>query len=184
MVTYRYLGSATTDANGRSKYNFTGSGAGEIDFIASLDNPITGSSIVSEPYSLLDAIFFDGATTDNSSRYYVNTTHTSIAFSTDHYELTFGADARYLDLRNIVDSVKGKTVNVEVDLELPTGASAYVRTQNLSPNPQGTAVTGNATAKLENVVVPADNTNCYFRITFTASSGDVAKFKNFRIYPV
>lgn len=59
MVAYRYLGSATTDANGIAKYNFTGSGAGEVDYIASLDNPITDGSIVSNTYEVTDATFYD-----------------------------------------------------------------------------------------------------------------------------
>ena len=64
MTSYRYLGSATTDANGIAKYNFTGSGAGEIDVVASLDNPVESGSIVSETYSILDALFYDDALTD------------------------------------------------------------------------------------------------------------------------
>ena len=65
MTSYRYLGSATTDANGIAKYNFTGSGAGEIDFIASLDNPIVDGSIVSETYNVWDCLMYDGGTINN-----------------------------------------------------------------------------------------------------------------------
>lgn len=59
MTSYRYLGSATTNANGVATYNFTGTGAGKIDVIASLDNPITDSSLVSVPCSVLDTFFMD-----------------------------------------------------------------------------------------------------------------------------
>ena len=59
MTTYKYLGYGVTDENGVAHldhdangdpltHSYTGVGAGEIDVLASLDNPITSSSIVSE----------------------------------------------------------------------------------------------------------------------------------------
>ena len=71
-VTYNYLGYGVTDSNGVAKldhdadgeeisHSYTGTGAGEIDVIASLDNAstISDSSIQSEPYTVLDGIFKD-----------------------------------------------------------------------------------------------------------------------------
>ena len=70
MTNYRYLGYGVTDSNGVAKldhdangdplsHSYTGVGAGEIDVVASLDNPITSSSIVSVPCNVLDATFYD-----------------------------------------------------------------------------------------------------------------------------
>lgn len=59
MTSYRYLGYGTTDSNGVAHYTYTGTGAGEVDVIASLDNPISEGSIVSETYSIQDLLAYD-----------------------------------------------------------------------------------------------------------------------------
>lgn len=69
MVSYRYLGSALTNANGVATFDYQGTGAGEIDVIASLDKPITDGSIVSETYGVIDAIQKNDITT-NSDEWY------------------------------------------------------------------------------------------------------------------
>ena len=71
-VNYVYLGYGTTDENGECKldhdangdsisHSYTGTGAGKIDVVASLDSPssISDSSLVSETYEVLDCIFYD-----------------------------------------------------------------------------------------------------------------------------
>lgn len=72
MTSYRYLGYGTTDANGvahlkknasgQDVNGYVGTGAGEVDVIASLDNPISQGSIVSETYSIWDTLQYDGGT--------------------------------------------------------------------------------------------------------------------------
>jgi len=78
MVNYRYLGYGITneqgiatldhDANGDPiTHSYTGTGAGEIDIVASLDDnsKISDSSIQSETYSVIDGTFKDiGTSTD------------------------------------------------------------------------------------------------------------------------
>ena len=70
MTNYVYLGYGTTDSTGKAKldhdangdaisHSYTGTGAGEIDVVASLDKPITEGSVVSTPYPVLDCIFMD-----------------------------------------------------------------------------------------------------------------------------
>ena len=74
MTSYTYLGYGTTDSNGVAKldhdangdpisHSYTGVGAGEIDLLASTDNPITSSSCQSEPYTLWDYLFYDDGVT-------------------------------------------------------------------------------------------------------------------------
>ena len=71
MVSYRYLGYGITDENGVAKlkydpngdemaHSYTGVGAGEVDIVASTDDPqhISGTSL-QETYPLLDATFYD-----------------------------------------------------------------------------------------------------------------------------
>ena len=71
MTSYRYIGYGVTDSNGVAHLDhdpqgnpingYTGTGAGEVDVIASTDNPITGSSIVSEIYGVFDTRWYDKA---------------------------------------------------------------------------------------------------------------------------
>ena len=63
-MAYRYLGSATTNANGVAELNFTGTGRGELDIVASTSNPISGSSLVSGTYEVLDCLVYDDGVTD------------------------------------------------------------------------------------------------------------------------
>ena len=71
-MSYVYLGYGTTnsdgvahldhDANGdKIQHSYTGVGAGEIDVVASLDNPVSSGSIVSEPYEVLDTSFYQNS---------------------------------------------------------------------------------------------------------------------------
>ena len=82
MTSYRYLGYGVTDSNGVAhlKKNakdqdidgYTGVGAGEIDIIASLDNPIVDGSIVSETYSVWDYLFYDDGITSPKTANWTN----------------------------------------------------------------------------------------------------------------
>lgn len=76
MRRYRYLGYGTTNSNGVAHLDhdpqgnpingYTGTGAGEVDVVASLDNPIIDGSIVSEPYPVFDCPVYDGDNTPTS----------------------------------------------------------------------------------------------------------------------
>ena len=75
-MSYVYLGYGTTNSEGVAHldhdadgepidHSYIGVGAGEIDVLASLDNPIVEGSIVSEIYEILDCLFVDfGANTN------------------------------------------------------------------------------------------------------------------------
>ena len=73
MTVYKYLGWGKTDENGVAKldhdangdpltHSYTGVGAGEIDVVASLDNPVSSGSIVSETFSVMDTLLYDTGT--------------------------------------------------------------------------------------------------------------------------
>lgn len=89
MKRYRYLGYGTTNSNGVAHLDhdpqgnpingYTGTGAGEIDVVASLDNPIIDDSIVSEPYPVFDCPVYDGDNTPVS----INFSKTNNAVVTD-----------------------------------------------------------------------------------------------------
>lgn len=72
-MVYKYLGYGVTDSNGVAKldhdaegqelqHSYTGVGAGEIDVVASLDNPVESGSIVSETLSVMDTLLYDTGT--------------------------------------------------------------------------------------------------------------------------
>ena len=75
-MSYRYLGYGITDSNGEAKleydengnhldHSITGTGAGELDIVASLDNPIGSGSLVSEIYEVWDYIVYDNGTSSD-----------------------------------------------------------------------------------------------------------------------
>ena len=79
-MVYKYLGWGITNENGVAKldhdaqgqeisHSYTGSGAGEIDVVASLDNPVVEGSIVSETFSVWDTLFHDEMTPYDSSKW-------------------------------------------------------------------------------------------------------------------
>ena len=73
MTVYKYLGYGVTNESGVAKleynsegqkrdHSYTGVGAGEIDVVASLDNPVESGSIVSETLPVLDTLMYDTGT--------------------------------------------------------------------------------------------------------------------------
>lgn len=88
MVVYRLLGSGVTDANGVASVNYTGAGAGEMDFIASTSNPIDESSLVSETFALIDATWIDYATQENHRDVWYNHANTRSERKSEYTELT------------------------------------------------------------------------------------------------
>ena len=72
-MVYKYLGYGVTNENGVAKleynsegqkrdHSYTGVGAGEVDVLASLDNPVSQGSIVSGTYPVWDTIRYDDGT--------------------------------------------------------------------------------------------------------------------------
>ena len=69
-MVYKYLGYGVTDSNGVAKldhdaegqelqHSYTGVGAGEVDVVASLDNPVSSGSIVSGTLPVFDCYKYD-----------------------------------------------------------------------------------------------------------------------------
>ena len=93
MTFYKYLGYGVTNSEGVAHldhdadgepidHSYTGVGAGEIDVLASLDNPIVDGSIVSETYSVWDYLFYDdGITTPKTANYAIDTWEGGFSFS-------------------------------------------------------------------------------------------------------
>jgi hypothetical protein len=73
-MAYRLIGTGTTNAQGVAicSNNYVGTGKGEVDFIASTDNPIVEGSLQSVPSSVIDGIFRDGGTSSDHNDSWTN----------------------------------------------------------------------------------------------------------------
>lgn len=65
MVLYRYIGQGVTNANGVASINYTGSGKGKMEVVASTDRPVSEGSLQSKIYSVLDCYVKDMGTLDD-----------------------------------------------------------------------------------------------------------------------
>jgi hypothetical protein len=79
-TTYTPIGYGITDENGIAKldhdmngdsltHSYTGTGAGKVDIVASLDSEIGDGSLVSETYELLDCKMYDDGTSSSNSKW-------------------------------------------------------------------------------------------------------------------
>lgn len=164
MVNYIYKGYGVTDSNGIAHldhdasgnpltHSYTGVGAGEIDVVASLDNPIVDGSIVSETLSVLDCIKYDDMETNHLSIYnYANSAN--LLYSTEwalsgsnslkwDYDNTGAVATKYWGWQFIqnpsstsafdIESIRGKNVKLEMDInsnvsfDASTNAGFYIR---------------------------------------------------------
>ena len=116
MTNYRYLGYGVTNENGVAHleydedgepltHSYTGVGAGEIDVLASLDNPIVEGSIVSVPCNVLDCLKYDGCTISN---------HNDI-WDTSDPNLTFERKTDYTSIKQKVTTSRATTYLKNID---------------------------------------------------------------------
>lgn len=179
---YRIYGGGITGNNGAVGGIYTCSGAGKKEIVGKSGN------LVSETYDVLDCIYYDDMSTDTNTNYYLNTLNNSISYDSTNKKLVVTAlnsNGMYVDLRGLLNQVKGKTVKIEVDVE-PINCSL-----RLQCFPQGNGVNltdlvSTATTLItEPYDVPSDSTNAYFRISGSyVSSSSSFKFKNWKIYVV
>ena len=142
MTNYTYLGWGTTDSNGIAKldhdadgepidHSYTGSGVGEVDVVASLDNPIVSGSVVSTPYEVLDTLFYDdGTETPTSSRYNITSGDTNVSVVTDgiKVERTSASSSSYCDIKinnstSWRDSSKNYCIEADITFGRPSGSN-------------------------------------------------------------
>ena len=215
MTVYKYLGWGITNENGVAKleynsegqkfdHSYTGVGAGEVDVVASLDNPVVEGSIVSGTLPVLDCIWYDPLTeTPLKNNWY--STNLNLNTDSDGTLLTNNSS------NNLY--FKPYPSNADLMLDTPFIVEFTVKSISGSVQPQivGSAVSagwiqdeGNGTHRLE---IQADsqvhkfkseNSDTYVTLTdFTqttltgqsfvrfliASNGSV-KLNDFKIYPI
>lgn len=218
-VNYVYLGYGTTDENGECKldhdangdsisHSYTGTGAGKIDVVASLDSPssISDSSLVSETFVVYDCILYDNATisSHNDSMWSVET-GLQLSRYTDYSEVAEVSTAN----ANMYCTIPSECV-VELDLKqiggtngnfwlnLKTTSNAYKSGTNLN-NVGGSVETWtHLKLEFENGVCTYTNMNNNQSTTFNTGITDANmrfalntgnnitahQFKNFKVYPI
>lgn len=195
MTSYRYLGYGVTNSNGVAHLDhdpqgnqidgYTGTGAGEVDVIASTDNPISSGSIVSETYSVIDAIYNDDGTSDTKANYYWNTNNGSLANNDGRMVMTaLNANTLYCDLRKIADTVKGKTVSYQCDV-VPNNCEVRLEiyTTSGSANYYTDWISTGSILKLEDIFIPSDSATGFFRVLMrNNSTGSSFAFKNLAVW--
>ena len=220
-VTYIYKGYGITDENGKAHleydssgnpltHSYTGTGAGEIDIVASLDDTITESSIISNTYKLIDAKILDPCTTETTGRWYNYQNILSLTYNDSGLTITkeeSNNTQRYLywnDTAISTTKVGGYNsittpMQIEFDATAMTGSIQLVFVDNASPSNQRfieITSTGHYQIVLdgETVTVYCDNTqignslaltgtNTQFRLGFNAANESIT-LKDLLIYPI
>ena len=210
MTTYRYLGWGKTNENGIAKldhnsegqeieHSYTGTGAGEIDVLASLDNPVAEGSIVSGTYSVIDATFRDGATGTDYNSKIVN--HANILqydrqedgtlltapTSRGYWIFNQTSSSEYPLSENFCIECDIVSVTSGVKLNLVNGVWAYWdfgNESNLHIKIECTdteqVITVNGHEEYRHLHTYSENTSVRFQVDQNAS----VKYKNFIIYPI
>ena len=215
---YVFLGSGTTDSNGVAKldhdangdpisHSYTGVGAGEIDLLASTDNPITSSSCQSEIYELIDATILDNATSSSYNDVWYNQQNAVNTRGDTYSEITENGGTAILRLKtaNSIDKTNicvefdvwqdGSTSNNFMSFANTTG-STYTGTYNLGNLNLQTETWNHIKLEIDNngVITPNGLTSAQKTLSVNTDKmwfcfltiGDITKirFKNFMCYPI
>lgn len=213
MATYRFCGHGITnnngiatldyDANGNPLQNsgLVGTGVGELDIVASLDDPnsISDSSLQSETYSIIDATFVDnGVSTDHNDTGWNKTNLPDTLDRTDGTKIEqvdTSTGAFYYRSQSTTDNIC-----IEFDAYLTTNGVAFFSFRQNSTNVK--AIYGTQLADYEanawnHIKLEVKNGNYYLngsttgvslstwnRLFLSAYNGYYMKYKNFVIYPI
>ena len=211
----RYLGYGTTDSSGVAKldhdangdsisHSYIGVGAGELDVLASLDNPVVEGSVVSEPYEVIDAFVKDNCTTDTSL--WTSSTATIDRTSGEYMQVTgTGSSNSIIFVKNNVNDIFDYTQSYAFEFDgLNVNASSiYVYVGSSSKggisNPTSSVFSSirlEYDASTQKIKIFKDGTQQGNDVSLTAFSsnfgirlvdwqGDMDfKMKNFRAYPI
>ena len=217
MANYRYLGYGITneqgiahldhDANGDPiTHSYTGTGAGELDIIASLDDStkISESSIQSETYSIFDYLCYDGGVTGDKSSDWTassgisvstddtgtllsannNQTYTSSKLLTGDFEATFQA-TNSGSIR--IGFNKASDSTVQTKIITPTNDGLYYYKINRIGSTWRFQYSSDGTNWTDRTI-PVNNItdeDCYFLFSIEVSgSTRTIKYKDLRIYSI
>ena len=139
MVLYRYIGQGVTNRNGVASINYTGSGKGKMEVVASTDRPVSEGSLQSETFVVLDATYKDtGTDVPKTATWYNQDNAFTVTPSTDGTLISCSATASksYFAAGNSFSTSYKFTAPlcVEVDIDSVTGSdTVLVLMSNISP---------------------------------------------------
>lgn len=214
-MAYRYLGYGITNDKGIAKlefdengdpltHSYTGTGAGEIDIVASLDDStkISEGSLQSKTYSVLDGYWYDdGISNPKKVNWYTPSTNFTVQIDSDgtlltststsplHYwannytQISIGAFAIEFDL------VSYNTNNESgIRLNGTNSHSIYFGEVNCPQNCHFKLIVDGTKIKyqIDNGVIVdfVTTTNTDFYVGFRFATATDMKYKNFKIYPI
>lgn len=210
---YRYIGKGITDdkgvahltenSEGETVTGYVGEGKGLTQFVASTDKPadISDSSLQSEIFVAIDAIYSDDATIDRNKNYYINGADgTSISYDSTQKALKIicgsNLGRNYVQLMSSnsaldLSEIVGKTVRFKANVFGLDGKQI-----RLDVYDNGTSLGSSEYSSVEgeryvDATIPSNpNTPIIFRITPNSSQsalwsqGVTYYFKDFTIYPI
>ena len=199
MVSRRLIGTATTDSNGNAVLSdgYTGTGAGLVDIIA--QTTIDESTVVSEPYEVMDYINFDNGLDGDSSNIWTGATSsltrtstgsvfsstsaqklTTTALISGDFEATFEAYGTGSPLWGVEDANSNRT---RYYMRNDESFTYYKITRSDGVITAKYSLDGNTWINLTTQSSDVTSADCYF--LFHNNSGTkTTTFKNLKIYPI
>ncbi len=197
---YRYLGYGVTNENGVAKldhdangdpltHSYTGVGAGEIDVVASLDNPVSSGSIVSGTLSVWDTLFYDEMTPYTASKWSSTLTPTQnddgiTVAETSGTSTQFNSNFTAIEDTIIEFDVTGISVSANSVRFYYKGADHYINsylTDNNEHHFKFVCSNGTVTPYVDNVEKTSKSTTSATGCRFILNNASI-KFRNFKIY--
>ena len=213
MVFYKYIGYGVTDENGVAKldhdaegnpltHSYTGTGAGEVDVVASLDNPVLEGSIVSEIYEIKDCIIADKGTSSDHNDFWtvsngslnrLNTETELVIESGKTYVMPYfnltNTDSFVIEFDTIFDCVKG---SANPEIQFRNSSWSQVKGLYLSDYTKDTwthiklqVKNGQLTIWIgDTQLSPTSIANIAMFNFYRVTDDNYLKFKNFAYYPI
>ena len=214
---YRYLGYGVTDENGIAHldhdaqgnpitHSYTGTGAGKVDIVASLDDSshISESSIQSEIYELMDCLVYDDGTSDPKKTSFIKSGNGTVTIGSNGTTITATSNTTYRnttlitgDFEIILQATLVSSVRIGVQTSADLGykqtkfnyfdvTDTYFKLRRVGStftsqySSDGVNWT-NRSLETNNV---GDN-DCYFIISLeTTGTERTITYKNLKIYPI
>ena len=194
MVSYNYLGYGVTNSEGIAKleynsegqkrdHSYTGVGAGEIDVLASLDNPISQGSIVSGTLNVLDCYRHDEGTINSHNDIWTGISNTDLTREAEYTtikEKTVGTTATIT-----FTSVPLTDYRIECDVFQVDGTQDEWFITVLDENYASIRSADSKLGEWKHISLDLTNIASNSRVRLnTGGTCTELRFKNFKLYPI
>lgn len=190
----RLIGTSTTNSQGVATCDYTGVGAGEIDIVA------TSGSLVSEIFSIIDALYFEDGTSDKSANWTLNNvTYSSNGESVTLNNTSGGSRWSILKIDNSTSYLDSSLdYCIEVDIKNVNATNITLILDNSGVNVYNYVNTSDFTSikiytsrnenkvyyVIDEVVRSVNMATSNGNIQFRLSNNESYSFKNLKVYPI